>query len=95
MEIIDDILDISLIERGKVRIENQRINLKNIITDLMAMVSPMADEKNIAINLHYSDDTPKHFISDQTRVRQVILNIVNNAIKFSHEENQILSTTRF
>ncbi len=83
LTIINDILDFSKIEAGKLVLEHIAFNLRDIIEDVLTMVSPLAHEKNIElINLFYAEPrTP--YVGDPMRVKQVITNLVNNATKFT------------
>ncbi len=81
LSLINDILDISKIEAGKVDVYIEKINLKNIVKDVIDTVSPMAKEKNLEI--HYS--IPKSIVlaSDERRLKQVLMNLVSNAVKYT------------
>lgn len=81
--IINDILDFSKIEAGKLLLDNQPINLRNVIDEVTIMLAPTAHAKNLElVHLHYQD-VPQTIIGDQLRVKQVVTNLVNNAIKFT------------
>jgi two-component system sensor histidine kinase BarA len=83
LTIINDILDFSKIEAGKLALEHITFNLRETIEDALTMVSPMAHEKKLElINLFFAEsNTP--LLGDPLRIKQVITNLVNNAIKFT------------
>ncbi|GGD45946.1 hypothetical protein GCM10012288_20290 [Malaciobacter pacificus] len=84
MDLINDILDISQLEAGKVSIHNESIDLKVIIEDIYASMKEMTLNKNIDLIMDFKGN---HFtmISDKRRIRQIIKNLVSNAIKFTSE----------
>ena len=81
--LIDDILDFSKIEAGKTELDPRPFEIHKCIQDCVDLVSSNAFEKNLKIICHISDNSPGVFIGDVTRIRQVLLNILNNAIKFT------------
>jgi len=81
--IINDILDYSKIEAGKVNLELIPFNLKNTLTDILNLMTETCD-KNIDISLLYPETMPHTFIGDPSRIRQIIFNLVGNAIKFTN-----------
>ena len=83
--IINDILDFSKIEAGKLVLEKSKLEFREIIDDVVMMLAPTAHAKNLElIHLHYQD-VPRQIIGDSLRIKQVITNLVNNAIKFTNE----------
>ncbi len=85
LNIIDDILDISKVEAGQIKIRKEFINSTELLQDLRSILSLKAEEKNIKIEVKITDKIPPVFFSDSTRLRQIILNICGNAIKFTRE----------
>lgn len=81
--IINDILDFSKIESGKLEIENIDFNLPETILTTQKMFVPKAEEKGIAFNINIGAHTHKWYHGDPHRIKQVIINLVNNAIKFT------------
>ena len=81
LELVNDILDLSKIEAGKVELEIQPAIFPGLIQDLFVTVRPMADEHGTELALHY-DAEPVTLITDPRRVRQILLNLFSNAIKF-------------
>ncbi len=83
LTIIDDILDLSKIESGKLDIALTRCNVIDIVEDVIDLLAPIAYEKNIELFYHIDKDVPHIIESDPVRVRQVLLNLVGNAVKFT------------
>ena len=83
LTIIDDILDLSKIESGKLDIILTRCNVIDIIEDVIDLLAPIAYEKNIELFYYLHEDVPHIVESDSIRIRQVLLNLVGNAVKFT------------
>ena len=83
LTIIDDILDLSKIESGKLDIAISRCNIIDIVEDVIDLLAPIAYEKNIELFYHLDAVVPHIIESDPVRVRQVLLNLVGNAVKFT------------
>lgn len=83
--IIDNILDMSKIEAGKLELEFLPYSLHQIISDIEGPMRLRADEKNIGFLVEYSYPIPETIVTDSTRVRQVLINLVSNAIKFTEQ----------
>ncbi len=91
LAILNDILDLSKIEEGAFRIEKTTFVIPDIFTDIAHLVRPMAEDKGIAFDLRMTDRLPRHGEGDPVRIRQIILNITSNAIKFTAEGGVIVS----
>lgn len=83
LRILNDILDISKIEVGKLEIVKQEFNLKKLLEEVQAFFKADAREKQIKLNVSYTDQLPRLFISDRARIKQILINLVGNAIKFT------------
>lgn len=83
--IINEILDFSKIEAGKLVLESIPFNLRDMIQDTMTILAPAAHEKQLELVSLIYRDTPVHLVGDPQRLRQVLTNLVSNAIKFTHE----------
>jgi PAS domain S-box-containing protein len=81
LELVNDVLDLSKIEAGKIELTLQPVPFPGLIEDLFVTVRPLADEHETRLELHV-DGPPKAIISDPRRVRQILLNLLSNAIKF-------------
>ncbi len=83
LTIVNDVLDISKIEAGKVQIEPLPHNLKHLLKELTELWLVKAEEKNIPLELTYENEIPEQVLIDGVRVRQCISNLISNAIKFT------------
>jgi len=81
LELVNDVLDLSKIEAGKIELTLQPVPFPGTIEDLFVTVRPLADEHATELHLNI-DGGPKAIISDPRRVRQILLNLLSNAIKF-------------
>ncbi len=91
LEIINDILDLSKIESGKMELENTPFNLNSIVSESVSLMNAKAVEKGLALNLDMKDDIINNLIGDPTRLRQIFLNLISNAIKFTEKGEVRLS----
>jgi CheY-like chemotaxis protein len=89
--VINDILDFSKIEAGKMVIESSPFDLRLVIEEVNEMLAPKAEDRPLDLVLQYTPGMPRHFIGDAGRIRQVLTNLVGNALKFTHE-GQVLVT---
>lgn len=83
IEIINNVLDISRIQTGQINIEKKPILLTSIFLDLLAFFSPLAKEKNICLKYCNSDDKLLTICSDEAKLHQIMVNLINNAVKFT------------
>lgn len=85
LELINDILDFSKIESGKLSLEPVTFNLQTIVEESVEILAPKARDKETPIELllHYRPHVPRMVIGDQVRIRQLIINLVGNAVKFT------------
>tara|TARA_R110001583_G_scaffold40164_1_gene128553 strand:- start:6766 stop:8583 length:1818 start_codon:yes stop_codon:yes gene_type:complete len=84
LTLINDILDISKIEAGELIIENELFNYSDSIEQIVSIVNPLADKKNLNITITINS-SPIKITSDKRRVEQVLLNLLTNAIKFTKQ----------
>jgi PAS domain S-box-containing protein len=80
LELVNDILDLSKIEAGKMELQLEPVVFPGVIEDLFVTVRPLADEHGSELSLH--DAVSRTIVSDPRRVRQIVLNLLSNAIKF-------------
>ncbi len=85
MALINDILDLSKIEAGKLRIVNQPVQLPTIIEDIQNIFDKKLKEKNLEFLIDISPEIPKVLMLDEVRIRQILFNLVGNAIKFTEK----------
>ena len=83
LDIINDILDFSKIEAGELRLEIIPFDLDSIVKEIGELMQPKIEEKRLEFIINYSSDAPTRVQGDPTRMRQIITNLVSNAIKFT------------
>jgi signal transduction histidine kinase len=83
MTLIGDILDFSKIEAGKVALENIPLDVRGVITEVQSLFSTQASKKRLQLAVVAEEDVPSRVLGDPTRLRQVLMNLVGNAIKFT------------
>jgi len=81
--IINEILDFSKIEAGQVELESIPINLKELLSEVESLLLLKAKAKDLYLKIRISDNLPEWFNGDPTRIKQIIINLVNNAINFT------------
>ena len=91
--IINDILDFSKMEAGKLELETVDFRLDDVINNVISMNSNKASEKNIELINNIENDVPYCLIGDPLRVGQVLLNLVNNAVKFTNEGHVLVEVS--
>lgn len=92
LDIINDILDLSKIESGKFELEETPFNFNEIIDKSVAIIGTKASEKGIAVIKDIAAGTPLNVIGDPTRIRQIFVNLLGNAVKFT-DKGEIKITT--
>jgi len=85
LTIINDILDFSKIESGKMELEHHPFELHTCIEEALELLAPKAAEKNLDLAYNVADAIPKLLVSDVTRLRQILVNLVSNAVKFTSQ----------
>jgi len=93
LDLINEILDISRIEAGRLSISLEPVQLNSIINDMMDIVRPQAIERNLTLNLISSFQTQLFVKSDRQRLKQILLNLINNAIKYNKEGGSVVIKT--
>jgi CheY-like chemotaxis protein len=83
MNIINEILDFSKMEAGKMELERVKFKVRNVVSDTISSISVKAEQKNLELITHVGPDVPDVLIGDPVRLRQIILNLVSNAVKFT------------
>ncbi|MEM9168176.1 MAG: ATP-binding protein [Pseudomonadota bacterium] len=83
LTVVNDVLDLSKIEAGKMPIESVPTNIRSLLEQLVRLWSPEAAEKGLALSLRYDDAMPETRLVDPIRVRQCVSNLVSNAVKFT------------
>ncbi len=91
LTLLNDILDVSALEAGKMRIAPAPMHLPALLMDVEALMRPVAQEKNLAFTMVVPAELPQWLQADGTRIKQIVLNLLSNAIKFSSEGTITLS----
>ncbi len=84
LDLINDILDLSKIESGKLEVEHIPFSVRQVAEEVMDILGYKIDEKQLSFGCIVDNDIPYQLLGDPTRVRQILLNLVSNAIKFTH-----------
>ncbi|MEI6207617.1 MAG: ATP-binding protein [Desulfuromonadales bacterium] len=92
LSLINDILDLSKIEAGKIAVEFTDFSLHQSIKDIAIMQKQLAHQKGLLLNVNLADDIPHVLRGDQLRIKQILLNLLGNAIKFTTEGGVTVST---
>jgi CheY-like chemotaxis protein len=87
LELVNQILDLARIEEGNLHVSLESIPLKNVLQECKSLIKPMANARHIMLDV--IDDTPCHVMADHTRLKQVIVNLMSNAIKYNHENGSV------
>jgi two-component system, sensor histidine kinase and response regulator len=82
--VINDILDFSKIEAGKLELDSHEFDLREAVEDVCEMLAPQAHGKGLELTAFIGDDVPSSVCGDRGRLRQVVTNLVSNAVKFTH-----------
>ena len=90
---MNDILDFSKIEAGKMELELLAFDLGLVIEDVDEMLAARAEEKKLDLVLEYAAGVPRHFVGDGARIRQIVTNLVGNAIKFTARGHVVVTVT--
>jgi signal transduction histidine kinase/CheY-like chemotaxis protein len=93
LTVINDILDFSKVEAGRMVIEDMNFDLRMVVEEVNEMLAPRAEEKGLELILHYPPDVPRFCIGDACRIRQILTNLVGNAVKFT-SKGQVVTTVK-
>lgn len=93
LTIINDILDFSKIEAGKLELDPAPCNLRTAIEEVGTLLATRANEKGLEIMVRYAPDIPELVNADIGRIRQILLNLVGNAVKFTHEGHVLINVS--
>jgi signal transduction histidine kinase len=104
LHLINDVLDMAKIESGKMNLAPEKFRVHEILEEVTSITSTLASEKNLALFIETESDQVVEIFADRTRIRQVMINIINNAIKFTekgkismrvtHQDEQVLIAVR-
>jgi signal transduction histidine kinase/ActR/RegA family two-component response regulator len=93
-ELLSSILDISRIEAGHYKLDSTPFDLHDVVKQICQVFSLTAQNSGIELNWNITDDTPQHLIGDPTVLKQIIVNLLGNALKFTHEGSVSLAVKR-
>ncbi|MCR4674248.1 MAG: response regulator [Lachnospiraceae bacterium] len=93
LHIINDILDFSKIESGKMEITNEPYHLSEILHDITTMIQVRSDEKGLDFRFNIDDDLPDTLCGDEIRLKQILINILNNGVKYTEIGSVSLDVT--
>ena len=93
LAIVNDILDLSKIESGKLELEKQPFALRACVEGTVALLMPKATDKGLKLNLQIAPQVPLTLVGDVTRLRQILLNLLSNAVKFTEAGEVTVSVT--
>ncbi|MFW5812480.1 MAG: histidine kinase dimerization/phospho-acceptor domain-containing protein [Alkalispirochaetaceae bacterium] len=85
LDIVNDILDIARIEAGKLKIEIAPFSMRHLVDTVLKSLAPLAAQKNLMLSAHVEEEVPSQLLGDETRLRQVLYNILGNALKFTEQ----------
>src|SRR3989304_5345541 len=91
MDVTHDILDFSKVEAGKMGIEPVPFDLQLAVAEVAEMLAPRPSQKMVEIVVHYPPGAPRRVIGDLGRIRQILVNLVGNAIKFTDAGHVVIS----
>ncbi|MGM0581182.1 MAG: PAS domain S-box protein [Bacteroidota bacterium] len=92
--IINDILDFSKIEAGKLKLQLEKINGLKLAESAISFITFQASQKNLEVLIDYDQDAPLYFEADELRLRQILINLLGNAVKFTESGNITLKVSK-
>ena len=93
LSLINDVLDFSKIEAGKLELDEVPFHLTSMLEDVAEMFAPRAEERGLEVTLRVAPEVPTHVVGDPDRLRQILINLTNNALKFTHEGQVSIEST--
>jgi signal transduction histidine kinase/CheY-like chemotaxis protein len=91
LELLNDILDLSKVESGQLDFEAAPFDLRATVEDVADQAAVQAAQKNLELIVRYVPETPRHLIADANRIRQILVNLVGNAIKFTDHGHVLIT----
>jgi PAS domain S-box-containing protein len=91
LDIINDILDYSKADVGKLLLERRPFDLRRVVEDALDLVTPRALEKGLNLAYQIDEGTPEAWVGDAVRLRQILVNLLSNAVKFTHQGEVLVS----
>ena len=87
LNLINNVLDISKIEAGQIKLDVTSFNLKNTLNDVILIMSQRAEALGLFLQTNLENNLPTHILSDELKIKQILINILGNAIKFTKQGN--------
>ncbi len=94
LTILNDVLDMSLLESGRLALSEEPLDIRDLLREVEALMRPQAQLKSLALHIDASPDVPERVRADRTRVKQILFNLLNNAVKFSDRGVVVLDLRR-
>mmetsp|Transcript_13030 Transcript_13030/g.18203 ORF Transcript_13030/g.18203 Transcript_13030/m.18203 type:complete len:665 (+) Transcript_13030:1295-3289(+) len=94
MSVINDLLDFTKLEAGKMTIEKIPFDTNGVVEGSLAVIEPKAEDKGLVVDCHIAQDIPEKIVGDPNRLRQILLNLLQNATKFTNDGSISLSVSR-
>ncbi len=94
LEIINDILDFSKIEAGKITVSETPFSLYEAVNDLLMPLLLKSEEKSQSLQVEFTPDVPDQVLGDEAKIKQVLVNLINNGIKFTPEGGKIVLSVK-
>jgi len=84
LAMVDDILDLSRLEAGRLELRPERVDIAELVRETVELAAPRAQEKGLEIGIVHAADAPAHIMGDAARLKQILYNLLGNAVKFTH-----------
>src|SRR5918993_2696038 len=94
LSLVNNVLDLSRIESGRVELERRTFDLREMVLDLLATLNVRAEEKGLALRVHIEEEIPRIVVGDPVKLGQILTNLVSNAVKFTAEGSVAVSGRR-
>ncbi|MCB1156837.1 MAG: response regulator, partial [Leptospiraceae bacterium] len=94
LALINDVLDLTKIEAGRISLSMEPIELKKVIEDCLALAHTLATKRSVRIHTHLETPSSLFVMADFTRIKQVLLNLLSNAVKYNHKEGSVIIKTK-
>jgi signal transduction histidine kinase/CheY-like chemotaxis protein len=94
LKLVNDALDLARIETGRLELESAPFDVEDLIDDVVQLERPQAEKKGLAFELEVADRLPSHLLGDAVRIKQILLNLINNALKFTEHGKVVLRVER-
>jgi signal transduction histidine kinase/CheY-like chemotaxis protein len=92
LDLLNNVLDVAKLQSGKMEVHKDRFNLSDCIDQVIDLLKPLAHGKKIELMSDFGREVPLELISDEHRIRQILMNLVNNAIKFTEKGEVVIKT---